>query len=71
MAINPQKDKDLDQEGEEIAGGTNLTDEELKRVAAAGGNFKADVRLKNADIDKISGGRVGPSDAELRRRVNR
>ena len=73
MATDPQKNKDLDQEGEEIAGGTNLTDDQLKRLAAAGGNVKTalETDLKRLDLTKIAGGRVGPSDEEARRRVNR
>ena len=58
MAINPQKDKDLDQEGEEIAGGTNLTDDQLKRLAAAGPKSQTDA--KRLDLAKIAGGQNGP-----------
>ena len=62
MATDPQKNKDMEEQAEEIAGGKNLTDEQLKRLAAAGGSLETN--LKRADLDKIAGGKLDPRRTE-------
>jgi len=63
MEKDPQRpidEQELDeQQTEEVAGGRDLPDADLKRLAAAGADKLAEV--SRADLDNIAAGRLDPS----------
>lgn len=63
--IEEQEHQELDEEQtEEVAGGKNMTAEQLKKIAAAGEGNLPMPKLRDEDLKKVAGGRDASKDRD-------